>query len=287
MSGNNPATNPVVKEADLNWAVDADLDTEDEFSDEEVCVLDEGKPLSRCILWKLQRNFFQGQGIEAWRQGTVPHYITSNPFIANAYAKVVFGFIRDCTAVTGDSADDSFLPLDPSQPIYIIELGSGSGRFAYHFLRKFLGIYRHSILKDVPFTYVMTDFTERNIDFWRKHQSLTPLVEEGVLDFALFDAEVDEELKLSESGDLLTPGTVKNPMVVIANYFFDSIPQDAFFVQAGQLHEGLVAVTSYQQETDLNNPEILSHVEISYHRNPVEQDYYENTDWNEILEYCE
>jgi tetratricopeptide (TPR) repeat protein len=285
LSGNEPATNPVVEEVDLDWPVEEDLDTEEEFSDEEVCVLDQGMPLSKSILWKLQRNFFEGQGIEAWRQGTVPHYVTSNPFIANAYAKVIFGFIRDCTAVTGDSANDSFPPLDPSQPLYIIELGSGSGRFAYHFLKKFLAFYRSSVLKDIPFTYVMTDFSEQNVDFWCEHQSLKPLVDEGVLDFALFDGEWDDELKLTESGDVLARGTVKNPMVVIANYFFDSIPQDAFFVQGGQLQEGLVTVTSYQQEPDLDDQEILSRVQISYERNRVEPDYYENPEWNEILEY--
>jgi len=288
LSGNDPATNPLVEEADLDWPDDEDLDTEYEFSEgDEPVILDKGKPLSQSILWKLQRNFFEGQGIEAWRQGTVPHYITSNPFIANAYAKVVFGFIRDCTGVIGDSANDSFPPLDPSQSLYIIELGSGSGRFAYHFLKKFLDIYRRSVLRSIPFKYVMTDFTERNVDFWREHQSLKPLVEEGVLDFALFDGERDQELKLTQSGDVLAPGTVKNPMGVIANYFFDSIPQDAFFVQGGQLQEGLVTVSSYEQESDLHDPEILSRLEISYERNHAKPDYYGNPDWNEILEYYE
>ena len=158
MSPNNPATNPVVEEAELDWPVEEDLDTEHEISEDyKPVTLDEGKPLSKSILWKLQRNFFEGQGIEAWRQGTVPHYITSNPFIASAYAKVVFGFIRDCRVVKGDSTNDSFTPLDPSQPIYILELGSGSGRFAYHFLKKFLGFYTRSVLKDTTFKYVMTD----------------------------------------------------------------------------------------------------------------------------------
>ena len=288
LSGNEPITNPVVEEADLDRPDAEDLDTEHEFSeDDEPIILEESKPLSQSILWKLQRNYFEGQGIEAWRQGTVPHYITSNPFIANAYAKVVFGFIRDCTGVTGDSANDSFPPLDPSQPLYIIELGSGSGRFAHHFLKKFLDIYRRSILKNIPFTYVMTDFCENNVNFWREHQSLKPLVEEGVLDFALFDTECDEEIKLTQSGDVLTPGNVKNPVAVIANYFFDSLPQDAFFIHGGQLYEGLVTATSYQQEPDLDDPEILNRVEISYDRNPVEPHYYENPNWNEILEYYE
>ena len=288
MNANDPATDPVVEEADLDWPDAEDLDTEHEFSeDDEPIILEESKPLSQSILWKLQRNYFEGQGIEAWRQGTVPHYITSNPFIANAYAKVVFGFIRDCTGVPGGLADDSFPPLDPSQSLYIIELGSGSGRFAYHFIKKFLDIYRRSVLKDIPFTYVMTDFSERNVQFWREHQSLKSLVEEGVLDFALFDGERDEVLRLTESGDVLAPGTVENPMAVIANYFFDSIPQDAFFIQGGRLQEGMVTVSSYQQEPNLHDPEILNRVEISYDRNPVGPDYYKNPDWNEILEYYE
>jgi tetratricopeptide (TPR) repeat protein len=288
LSSNDPLTNPAVEDADLDWPEGEDLDTEDEFSeDDKPIILEEGKSLSQSILWKLQRNFFEGQGIEAWRQGTVPHYITSNPFIANAYAKVVFGFIRDCTGVTGDTTNDSFPPLDASQSLYIIELGSGSGRFAYHFLRNFLDIYRHSVLKGIRCTYVMTDYSERNVEFWREHQSLKPLMQEGVLDFSLFDVERDEVLKLTESGDILAPGTVKSPIVVIANYFFDSIPQDAFFVQGGKLQEGLVTVSSYQQEPDLDDPEILSRVEISYDRNPVGPDYYKNPDWNEILEYYE
>ena len=62
-------------------------------------ILEQGHRLSQSLLWKLQRKFFDQQGIEAWRQGTVPHYVTSNPFIANAYAKVIFAFIRDVQAV--------------------------------------------------------------------------------------------------------------------------------------------------------------------------------------------
>ena len=286
MSANDPATNPIVEEADLARPEHEELYTENEFSEDyRPVILEEGKPLSQSILWKLQRNFFEGQGIEAWRQGTVPHYITSNPFIANAYAKLVFGFIRDCRSVTTKSANEVFAPLDLSQPIYIVELGSGSGRFAYHFLKKFLGFYRSSVLKDTSFKYVMTDFSERNLEFWRRHQSLQPFVEEAVLDFALFDGERDEELKLADSGNVLAPGTVKNPMVVIANYFFDSIPQDAFFFQGGQLQEGLVTVSSYRKEPDLHDPEIFSRLDISYNRNSVEPDYYKNLDWNEILEY--
>src|SRR5690242_11313763 len=99
-------------------------------------ILGDKQRLSESILWRLQANFFAQRGIDAWREGIVPHYISSNPFIANAYAQVAFGFLKDCQA-TSDG-------LDRSQPIYIVELGTGSGRFAYHLYTKLAGMLRGS-----------------------------------------------------------------------------------------------------------------------------------------------
>jgi hypothetical protein len=59
-------------------------------------------------------------GPSGWRQGTVPHYITSNPFIASAYARMVLGFLRD--RQSGNP------PLVPGQPVDILELGAVSGQ---------------------------------------------------------------------------------------------------------------------------------------------------------------
>jgi hypothetical protein len=50
------------------------------------------------------------------------------------------------------------------------------------------GATNKAVLPLPPFRYVMTDFTQHNIDFWLKHPPLVPLFEEGVLDCALFDA---------------------------------------------------------------------------------------------------
>src|SRR2546423_9384940 len=128
------------------------LDTQSTPAKETVGVpLEPPRRLSRSALWQMQRNFFARQGVEAWRQGIVPHYITSNPFIANAYAKVVFGFLRDCRSAINQHQAADFPVIDPEQPVYLIELGSGSGRFAFHFLKKLLGFYRRSIFKDVRF----------------------------------------------------------------------------------------------------------------------------------------
>lgn len=243
--------------------------------------LDQNQRLSASLLWQLQRNYFEQQGIEAWRQGSVPHYITSNPFIAEAYARVVFAFLRDWRNAT---QTNRLAPaLDRRQPVYIIELGAGPGRFGFHFLKQWQLLLDRSDLRDIQIKYILTDFVERNIDYWRDHPSLQPLVEAGLLDFACFDAEQCRPFELICSGETLTAQTIRNPLIVVANYFFDAIPQDVFYVHQGQLHEGRVTVTAPQPEVDLSDPELLARLEVVFEHLPVHADIYDDALFNQIL----
>lgn len=237
-------------------------------------IIEQNQRLSKSLVWKLQRNFFHRQGVAAWKHGTVPHYITSNPFIANAYAKVVFGFLRDCYTYG----------LDPSQPVYIMELGGGSGRLAYHFLQKFFPFFDRSPLQHIRVKYLLTDFADRNLEFWRSHPFLSPFVNRGVLDFARFDMERDRQLILDRSGDILSYKSLKNPLIVLANYVFDSVPADAFSIRNGQLYENLVSLTSPYKESDRENPELLERIQLEYQERPIASDYYNDTHFNTILE---
>lgn len=239
-------------------------------------VLEKKKPLSKSLLWRLQRRFFNNAGIEAWREGIVPHYITSNPFIANAYAKVVLGFLRD------------FQSFDPSQPIYILELGGGSGRFAYLFIKRFFENVLPLSNLELKVQYILTDFVERNIEFWQSHSSLLPYVEKGFLDFARFDLEKDSKVKMINSKTELSPGSLKNPLIVLANYVFDGVPQDIFEIKNKQLFECLATLISKQREIDRLDPEILNRSQISYDMLPCSTKYYSDLLANKVLEqYCQ
>ena len=245
-------------------------------------LLEEKQRFSKSLLWQLQRKFFEQQGIQAWRQGTVPHYITSNPHIANAYAQVVLGFLRDCYAIP-DYQGSSVAAINPNQPIYILELGSGSGRFAYHFLKKFHASYAQSSLNQNSVKYILTDFTEQNLNYWKTHPSLQSYLEKNLLDFACFDAENDKSITLSQSGEKLKPDCLSNPMIVIANYVLDTIPQDLFLIENGQLFESLVTLASPQAELNLNAPEILPQLEVSYTQQVIDSDFYDDAGFDELL----
>ena len=97
-------------------------------------VLEAAMPLSRSMVWRLQRTFYSDQGIDAWSRSRVPQSVTTSPIIARAYARIVLGYWRDIQSI-----------LEPSQPLYLVELGAGSGRFAYRFLKALT-----ALLDEVP-----------------------------------------------------------------------------------------------------------------------------------------
>src|SRR3954468_17633866 len=133
--------------------------------------------LSRSVLWRLQGQFYERRGMAAWSEGIVPHHVTCNPYLARAYARVILGFVRDWRD-----------RLDRSQPLYIVELGAGSGRLAFQLMRPLLMMLDRQVPR-VRLRYVMTDFAEANLAAWRAHPQLAGWLKGGVLDLARFDAE--------------------------------------------------------------------------------------------------
>ncbi|SHO49174.1 SAM-dependent methyltransferase, MidA family [Anaerocolumna xylanovorans DSM 12503] len=248
-----------------------------ETSENSANILESQKPLSQSLVWKLQTDFYASQGPKAWSKGIVPQYITTNPYIANLYAKTVFGYCRDISA----NAD-----FDKSTTIYIMELAAGVGRFTYTFLKRFLYMLENSSLKGLRFKYIITDLAERNVEYWLNHSYLRPYFENGVLDCASFDMTKDEELQLRNSGEVLRAGNLRNPLILFANYTFDTLPQDTFYVNKGTLFEGLITVTSGSGQPDSEDKSILAGLDYYYTDRPLQDSrYYEDNTMNDILLY--
>jgi hypothetical protein len=215
----------------------------------------EPTPLSQSPLWRLQRRYFEQVGIRAWRDNVVPSFITSNAFIADAYARLAAGYLAD---------------LPPGQPLTILEIGAGAGRFAHFFLRRFFG--DPATARSFPAArYVLTDVSEANIEFCRAHEKFAPFVERGLLDFARFDATTQDRLQLRVGGKTLAP----QPTMAIANYVFDSLEQDLFEASAGQL---------FELWTSLDRVEAgLAGIEVRHHKRPHDPRRYPDPQWRALL----
>ncbi len=192
--------------------------------------------LSASVLWELQRGFYDAEGLSAWKERGVPCYVTTNPFIAEHYARVVHAALVDSVTKGGWT-------LDPDEPLYVVELASGSGEFGFRFLRQMQALLRRRpIPGQVRVCFVMTDFAEKNLEGWESLACFEPFLADGSLDIARFDCDATETLRLRRSGVVLEQ--VKNPLIVFANYLFDSLPQDAFWIRDGALREGVITVTA-------------------------------------------
>ncbi len=240
-------------------------------------ILESDMPLSKSLVWKLQSDFYANQGPEAWIKGIVPQYITTNPYIANLYAKTVFGYCRDIA---------SSVDFDKESTIYILELAAGVGRFTYTFLKRFLHLLEHSSLRTLKIKYIITDFAEQNVAYWLNHSYLKPFFEQGILDCATFDMTQSEELYLRYSSEKLTAGKQDNPLILFANYTFDSLPQDTFYVTQGTLQEGLITITTKGEQPDPKDQSILAGLDYDYTDKSIEgMGYYEEPNLNDILLY--
>ncbi|MFN3233944.1 MAG: tetratricopeptide repeat protein [Gammaproteobacteria bacterium] len=236
--------------------------------------LEKNKKFSDSLLWEYQQYYFDKEGVQAWAS-QVPFYITSNPFIANCYAQVAIGFIHDLLRQN---------KCDLNEPVYIIELGTGSGRFSYYCMKRIFELQKELGLDAVKIKYVLTDFTENNLKFWDEHPALKPYVDRDQCDFAIFNLENDKSITLTKSKVTLEKGSAKNPIIAMGNYIFDTISHDAFRVEKGQLAELRTRLETFQDNMKNNKPKKLEKITTTFQPKFIEPSQaYENNILNDIL----
>jgi hypothetical protein len=224
--------------------------------------LEEPVPLSQSVLWRLHDEYFASAGIDAWASGAVPHQVTTGPALALSYAKIVEGFVADCLA-------GRFGSIDTNAPLFVLELGAGSGRFGFQFLKAL----RPEAVAPFRLVYVLSDKVEANVRFWSENGKFDEFLTAGRVDFARFAAGADSSIHLDKAGLDLEPGRVVNPMVAIANYFFDVLPQDLFAIVGDHLYEDLVSAHGSEVEAEATR-DYLRAVRISLTRRRVGDHHY-------------
>lgn len=220
-------------------------------------------PFSESLIWQLQRSYFEEVGVGAWQKGQVPHYITSNPVVGKSYAELVLAFLRDLS-----------LQGKTDETVYILELGAGHGRLCYHFFKHFEKYYEGNAFPLPPICYVLSDFTEANLAFWQEHPRLLPYFEKGWLDLALFDAEKDSDVYLRVAQQRLSKWSLSQPLVVLANYFFDTIPQELYYFEEGNMSQALLSLSSEHNPEEVDAAELIESLELSYDHQEIQEAVY-------------
>lgn len=178
-------------------------------------ILEHQVPLAASCCWQAQGEFYQQQGINAFQN--VPYYITSNPFIAERFAASIARFLE-------------LWYQNHDELVTVLELGAGTGQFSYY-CNKAL-----ARLTDKPVRYIVTDMVTASLDFCRAHAKWQDL------DLALSHQVEFKRLDLTAvaEADCLNDLNKNAPLIVIANYVFDSLPMSAYYVQPSKAPKELL-----------------------------------------------
>jgi hypothetical protein len=245
-------------------------------SNQELNLLESDVPVSQSLIWKSQREFYAQRGLKSWTEDMVPQFITNNPFFAEIYARIVFAFICDCRELERNESR----PLSPLNPLRILELGAGPGKFAFLFLRQLQALLQAQNISLNIVRYCMTDCSESLIQSWRTNEYLRKFVEPGILEFEKLDAggEITSDFLARDASQ------PRGSLIVIANYVFDSLPHDAFVIKEGRVFELLQTTTMVGQGVGGAGVEGFSSQQFSYKDVEIGLDHYPDQTWNSILE---
>ena len=147
--------------------------------------LESNQLFSKSKIWQLNRAFYQYKGINAFSEDIVPHHLTSNSLVGKTYAELILGFLKDLAA-KGKT----------KEKVFIIELGAGHGRLAFHILSHLQKLISNYNLELPPFCYILSDIAEKNLNFFQAHHQFQEYFDNGTLDVCYFDAIESKQLFL-------------------------------------------------------------------------------------------
>lgn len=230
------------------------------------------KPFSESSIWQLNKNYYQRAGISAWQDGTVPHNLTSNSQVGKTYAELILGLLRDLS-----------FKNKTTEIVYLLELGAGHGRLAYHILKHLEKLTASLNIDLPPYCYIVSDIAENSLSFYLEHPQFKSFFEQGVLDLCYFDATTDTELDLRYSKQKISKHSLNQPLLVISNYFFDSIPTDLFHIKDKTLSACSISLHSNKDPKGIDEQALMDNLEFLYHQEKIEGSFYKDPLYNEIL----
>ncbi len=165
--------------------------------------LEAAVPYEQSLLWRLHREYYQQEGLGAFLRQEVPSNITSNPCLAGQAVRLL----------------QASLPVQIPSRLTILELGAGSGVFAYNFLTELAQI-APELLPHID--YWLSDYSHETLKSLSEQAAFANWLQQGQLRLCQIDGEQPQQAQD------LNGQTVEMPengfQLIIANYFFSTLP---------------------------------------------------------------
>ena len=173
-------------------------------------------------LWQTQLTFYQTLGSQAWNQN-VPYLVTNTWHMAQVVADCAWAFILDQQNSHGTSN------------FCILELGTGLGIFTHRLSECLKRHHDNDQPKNIHIQYLVTDASKQVISCLKHQPQLKPY---AWLSYEFIDLAFCPGTKLPDTLTTLIQGKV---VFVVANYFFDSLFQSAYYLNHGKLTPAQIA----------------------------------------------
>ena len=227
---------------------------------------------SKSKVWDLNESYYKEVGIEAWSSGQVPHNMTSSASVGETYAELILGILKDLSRKRKN--------LDP---VYIIELGAGHGRLAYHIIIHLEHIIESLELELPPYCFIISDIVESNLAFFDAHPQFQKYFKKGNLDTAYFDAVNSTEIELRHHNKTLNTDSLSQPIIAIANYFFDSIPSDLLHINNKEIELMQIELNASIDPKSSSHEALLKDISIAFNPSDKAAPFYEDEAYNNII----
>lgn len=179
-------------------------------------------PYSEHFGWELSRQAYASAGLATWLDGPMPYQITGNISFALQQARVLLASLEH-------------LPSNRLQTINVLELGAGTGLFAWHFIQAFTQLC-HQANKPFRLRYLLTDPVRENLETLSQNPYFQPLIAAGTLDLAWADLE---DVTLFSLDQLPLP--VPELHLLTLSYVLGHQPFHLLEARDGQEHEYLIS----------------------------------------------
>lgn len=224
--------------------------------------LEKKRRLYQSIIWERQKDYYTKKGLNAWNLEETPEFISSNAYTAHYYAKIINELLN-------------YLNSDSNDTSYILDLGSGSGCFAYHFLQA---------MDENPPTqrimYILIDYSQANLDTHLQNPLFKQWLESGLCDVACVDLlNPIKKITLQHSKKNIASSHITQPLIAIANYFFCSLPVDFLELDDNHVRLAETTVTKTINSNDLRQ----ANIKLQYKRPLLDSDTPTSTHFNHAL----